>query len=97
MNTPEPGFYYHYKHEDSKGFNHYAYEVVAIGLHSEYESLMVVYYPLYETGIAPATCFVHPLELFIDEVEHQGKTVPHFIKITDPEIIAKLGEIKNSR
>lgn len=92
LNTevPEPGFYYHYKHDDTKGFNHYAYEVTNIGMHSEDDSLFVVYRPLYETDIAPATVFVRPVELFVDEVEWNGKTVPHFTRITDPELIIQL-------
>jgi hypothetical protein len=95
MNIPEPGFYYHYKHDESKGFNHYAYEVTAIGMHSEDGTTLVIYYPLYETDIAPATCFVRPVELFFDEVEYEGKILPHFTKINDPELIEKLKETRN--
>jgi hypothetical protein len=90
MQILEPGFYYHYKHDDANGFNDYAYEITAIGLHSEHEELFVLYKPLYETDIAPASCFVRPIALFIDEVVYNGNTVPHFTKITDPELIAKL-------
>ncbi|MDB5254677.1 MAG: hypothetical protein JWL92_53 [Candidatus Nomurabacteria bacterium] len=96
MSIPEPGFYYHYKHDELKGFNHYAYELTSIGMHSEDSTLMVVYYPLYKTDIAPANCFVRPIDLFFDEVEYEGKILPHFTKIIDSEIILKLTEIKNT-
>ncbi len=95
MQVPENGFYYHYKHDESKGFNDHAYEVTAIGLHTEYSNTFVLYRPLYEAAIAPATVFVRPIELFFDEVEYGGKTFPHFTKITDPAVIEKLEEVKN--
>jgi hypothetical protein len=34
------GFYYHYKHDSTKGFTDYAYEVVGIGRNTEEKTLM---------------------------------------------------------
>ena len=33
--VPEPGFYYHYKHNPNGPVNDYAYEVVGVGFHTE--------------------------------------------------------------
>lgn len=50
----QEGFYYHYKHDASKGLRDYAYEVIAIGHHTEindWESgVFVIYRPLYESA-----------------------------------------------
>lgn len=35
MQTPEKGFYYHYKHDPNGSFDNYAYEVLNIGHHTE--------------------------------------------------------------
>jgi hypothetical protein len=90
MQIPENGFYYHYKHDDAKGFNDYTYEVIGIGMHSEDDSLFVLYKPLYETDITPANYFVRPIELFFDTIQWNGKAIDHFTKITDPVLIEKL-------
>ncbi|HTH92857.1 MAG TPA: DUF1653 domain-containing protein [Candidatus Paceibacterota bacterium] len=95
MEIPENGFYYHYKHDDAKDFNNYSYEVTGIGLHSENKDVFVIYRPLYEIeDLAQPISFVRPIELFTDEVKYHDTIVPHFTKITDPELIAKLEEIK---
>lgn len=94
MHIPENGFYYHYKYDASKGFK-YLYEVTGIGIHSEDKSCFVIYRPLYEIeDLAQPISFVRPIELFVDEMEWNGQIVSHFTKITDPETIAKLEEIK---
>ena len=92
------GFYHHYKHDPSKGFNDHAYEVVGIGMHSEDLGLMVLYRPLYESSILKdsiAKCWIRPYEMFIGMVEKEGKTVPRFQKIEDREVIEKLKTIKD--
>jgi hypothetical protein len=33
--VPETGFHYHYKHDPAKGVRDYAYEVCAVGFHTE--------------------------------------------------------------
>jgi hypothetical protein len=95
MQIPENGFYYHYKHDNSKGVGHHAYEVMGIGIHSEDKSCFVIYRPLYEIeDLAQPISFVRPIALFTDNVIVNDQTLPHFIKITDPELVAKLEEIK---
>jgi hypothetical protein len=51
MNIPEPGFYYHYKHDKNGSINNYAYEVVGVGHHTEeQDTYFVNYRPLYDTA-----------------------------------------------
>lgn len=91
---PQKGYYYHYKHtEDS--INNYAYEVMGIARNTEEKTFTVLYRPLYESEwMKPADFQSRPLEMFMGEVEKDGKTFPRFSKITDPEIIEKLEKIK---
>ena len=54
VNTPVPGYYYHYKHDPAGPVDNYAYLVVGVGHHTEddarpVDKLMVVYRPLYRT------------------------------------------------
>jgi hypothetical protein len=54
---PEPGFYYHYKHDPNGPVNNYAYYIYWIGHHTEDDSrpddaFMQVYRPLYEAAYA---------------------------------------------
>ncbi len=100
--VPEPGFYYHYKHDPSGLLNNYAYEVVAIGFHTEDdaregEAHFMNYRPLYpdasvykasqELGIP---CMDNrPLLMWMGDVEKEGRTFPRFKKITDPAVIAE--------
>lgn len=99
-NLPEPGFYYHYKHDPNGEWNTYAYEVLGAGHHTEEDrrpedEFMVVYRPLYETALVwrmgklfdlrPAGMFIEP----VDKPEYQG---PRFNRITDPDLIVRLTE-----
>lgn len=60
------GKYRHYKGND--------YEVIGVAKHSEDESELVVYRPLYgERGL-----WVRPLSMFIESVEVGGKSKPRF-------------------
>jgi hypothetical protein len=94
MEIPENGFYYHYKHDDIKDFNNYSYEVIGLGIHSEDKECFVIYRPLYETDIAPGAYFLRPLKMFMEHVVVHDETIPRFTRITDPELIVKLEEIK---
>lgn len=68
------GKYRHYK-----GNN---YEVIAIALHSETLEKMVVYKPLYETPeIEEGTLWVRPLDMFMEAVVINGKSIPRFEKM----------------
>ena len=63
----KPGKYRHYKGND--------YQVIDVAIHSEDESLLVVYRPLYGEG----KLWVRPLDMFIEEVElADGTKVPRF-------------------
>ena len=98
---PEKGFYYHYKHDPAGDINNYAYELMGVGLHSEEDSRpedanMAIYLPIYKSGAYRAGKFfvLRPLEMFMENVEKNGKTMPRFTKITDKKIIAELEKIK---
>ncbi len=103
--VPEVGFYYHYKHDPSKGIRDYAYEVVGVGFHTEDdarpgEERFVVYRPLYEASIYKVEknlgvpCFDNrPLEMWMGDVEKDGRVFARFQKITDPNIISELKKI----
>ncbi len=60
------GRYRHYKGND--------YEVIGVAKHSENESELVVYRPLYGEG----RLWVRPLEMFTETVEVEGQTVSRF-------------------
>ena len=65
------GKYRHYKGND--------YEVIGVARHSEDESELVVYRPLYgERGL-----WVRPLSMFLEFVEIDGESTPRFARITD--------------
>ncbi len=64
--TPKPGKYRHYKG------NHY--EVIGLARHSETEEKLVVYRPLYGAG----DLWVRPLEMFLEQLEVDGKRVDRF-------------------
>lgn len=60
------GKYRHYKGND--------YEVIGVAKHSENESELVVYRPMYgERGL-----WVRPLSMFKETVKVNGQTVPRF-------------------
>lgn len=95
--TPEPGFYYHYKHDPDGPWNQYAYEVMGVGHNTEEcppeEEYKVVYRPLYESAFVyrlGKLFDLRPLAMFmeaVDKPEYQG---PRFNRIEDPELIARL-------
>jgi len=98
-NMPELGFYYHYKHDPSKSINNYAYEVTGVGCHTEQENTFVVMYrPLYREALVyqiGGLFDIRPLEMFMQEVKKEGKTIPRFQKITDPKTISELERIRD--
>jgi hypothetical protein len=67
--TIEAGRYRHYKGND--------YQVIGVARHSEDESLLVVYRPLYGAG----ELWVRPLDMFAEQVSVDGRSVPRFSKI----------------
>ncbi len=99
---PDPGFYYHYKHDPAGSVNNYAYEITGIGHHTEIENLdasaMVIYRPLYEARVYKAgrRSDLRPLAMFMEDVVKNGETMPRFRKVTDPVLIAKLTLIRDT-
>lgn len=95
--VPEPGFYYHYKHNPFGPVNNYAYEVLGVGCHTELPDVnMVVYRPLYpEAPVYKAGRFfdLRPLATFM-EVAEESKPFRRFRKISDPVVISELEVIK---
>lgn len=67
------GRYRHYKGGE--------YDVIDVARHSETEELMVVYRPLY----GERELWVRPLSMFKESVELDGKTIPRFQRLADPE------------
>ena len=108
MKEPQPGFYYHYKHNPKGEVGNYAYEVLNIAHHTEIEGLeesaMVVYRPLYAASVYKIGKHwdVRPLSMFMEDVEvkqnEQGFSLlkmKRFTKITDPKTILELEKIRD--
>lgn len=91
---PGRGFYRHYKHDPSKDWNNYHYEVVGIAWHTELDDHLVLYRPLYGDSayLKGADLAARPLAMWVDNVTKDGKTFPRFVQITDPDLITRLQE-----
>ena len=100
--VPGNGFYYHYKHDPDGPVNHYAYEVIGVGHHTEdYATVedmhMVIYRPLYEDApvyTAGKMFNLRPLRMFMEYITKEGKTFPRFKKIMDEEVTKELARIR---
>ena len=66
MTEPAPGRYRHFKGGE--------YEVLGVARHSETDERVVVYRPLYGDG----GLWVRPLAMFLETVEHAGRTISRF-------------------
>jgi hypothetical protein len=80
---PSTGVYEHYKSTpESKRY----YQVLGFARHTETEEIVAVYIPLYvipeHTGLRLQ---VRPLDMFMEEVEHNGEGVPRF-RYVGPEL-----------
>jgi hypothetical protein len=76
MNNPKPGRYMHYKNKP--------YEVIGVAKHSETLEELVVYRALYDSEeFGPNSLWVRPKEMFLEDVEVDGKMVPRF-KLSEP-------------
>ncbi len=101
-NLPDPGYYYHFKHDPNGPLNNYAYYIYGVGHHTESDcraddAFMQVYRPLYEEGYAyrnGGLFDLRPLRMFFEPAERNGKKVPRFTPIVDPQVIAQLAAIK---
>lgn len=102
---PEPGFYYHYKHDSTDTLGNFAYEVLNIGYHTEIkdsdEGVMVIYRPLYpeaKTYQDGKYCDLRPVtgpDGFMTPKMNGEESIERFRKIDDLEIITKLSEIRD--
>lgn len=97
-NIPEKGgYYYHYKHDPAGSVENYAYYVLGVAKHSEDDTELVIYQPLYKTDYFEGVDYsARPLEMFMDMVTKEGETFPRFAQITDPEIVNKLKKIQSN-
>jgi len=69
----KPGRYRHYKGND--------YQVIGVATHSEDESKVVVYRPLYGEG----ALWVRPYDMFVETIEKDGQSIPRFAFIEDAQ------------
>ncbi len=99
---PEKGFYYHYKHDPAGPINNYAYEVIGVGVHTEddcrpEDENLMVYRPVYESSVYKAGKLfdIRPLDMWMEDVEKDGKVIKRFTPITDEVVVAELEKIKN--
>lgn len=70
MHDPPLGRYRHYKGGE--------YELLMLARHSEDHGMMAVYRSVSD----PRLVWVRPLEMFCDEVAHQGLRVPRFLLLS---------------
>jgi hypothetical protein len=100
---PEPGYYYHFKHDPGGPLSNYAYYIYGVGHHTEddcrtEDAFMQVYRPLYEEAYAyrnGGLFDLRPLHMFFKPAEWKEKEVPRFTRIIDPDVIAQLEAIKS--
>lgn len=71
------GVYEHYKSTPAKEMQ---YRVLGVVRNTETEQLMVVYEALYDCGDY-GQMWVRPLDMFLQEVEVEGKKIPRFTLI----------------
>lgn len=80
---PATGVYEHYK---STPRDRRYYQVIGFARHTETEEIVAVYIPLYvipeHKGLRLQ---VRPLDMFMEEVEYNGKTMPRF-RYIGPEL-----------
>jgi hypothetical protein len=101
-NLPEPGYYYHFKHDPAGPVNNYAYYIYGVGHHTEdncpeADAFMQVYRPLYEDSYAHRNgglFDLRPLRMFYEPAIKDGQQVERFARITDSKVIAELRAIK---
>ncbi len=80
---PISGVYEHYK---STPKDRRYYQVLGVARHTETDELMVIYIPLYVVPEHKGPRYqLRPLGMFMEKVEHNGKTMPRFTYI-GPEL-----------
>jgi hypothetical protein len=92
-------YYYHYKHQDSKGILDYAYQIIGTAIHTENEEILVLYKPLYQSDYLETQkteCFARPLSMFLEKIEIDDKVMPRFRLITDHTLIKEIQAINQN-
>lgn len=102
MKNSMQGFYYHYKRSPDAPVTEGAYEVLGTAFNTEVsgphssnpkdfeQTEVVVYRPLFTESLvytAGKRFWIRPLSMFLENVEHNGKQVPRFQKISDQKTI----------
>lgn len=73
---PPTGVYEHYK---STPQNRRYYQLIGFARHTETEEILALYIPLYVIPEHTGLRFqVRPLDMFMEDVEMDGKTTPRF-------------------
>lgn len=70
MENIQTGLYEHYKGNK--------YEVLGIVHHSETTEPLVLYKALYETKFGKDSLWVRPLQMFLENVQVEGRLMPRF-------------------
>lgn len=70
MSKPKLGKYRHYKGK--------LYQVIGFARHSESLEEMVIYKPLYLNKEFPNELWVRPKDMFLENIEINGKIIPRF-------------------
>ena len=88
---PRIGYYWHKKHDPSKGVTDYAYFYGGASWHTETGEFGATYWPLYgdDEFLCGADHANRPFDMFTEP----GR----FIRIEDPEIIQALREVRNQK
>jgi hypothetical protein len=95
---PEPGFYYHKKHDPAGGITDHAYEVMGVGYHTETGEYTVTYRPLYRASFSYENglfAYNRPLEMFMDSAEVDSVEVRRFTRITDLDLVHELYAVRD--
>src|SRR5258707_5909875 len=93
---PQPGYYYHFKHDPAGPVNNYAYYIYGVGHHTEddcppEDAFMQVYRPLYDKAYAVRNCAMfdlRPLRMFYRPARSKLQLVPRLTEVNDSEVIA---------
>jgi hypothetical protein len=95
-------YYYHFKHDISKGVTDHAYLIIGTGVHTETEEVMVVYKSLYymensRANLAGADYNIRPLNMFLEQnFEKDGKIIKQrFTKIEGQDLENLLKALSN--
>ena len=75
MEAVTPGRYRHFKGG--------TYVVTGVGIHTEDNTVYVIYRPENASGLPPHVFHIRPKTMFQEDVEVRGRTVPRFERIGD--------------